>query len=374
MSFKEFPSNADYTTIVKNLTAFISEKYINSGKPKYSKRNRLISYAGGYSKVFPVQLFNKTVALRFWTANIEDSQKRYQEIEKYLKEKKLSYFVDFKYHNSNLVWKNAKYPFISMDWIEGETLNRYLDKNIRDSYKILKIADSFLEMVKVLHQHNIAHGDLQDGNILIVETEGTIELKLIDYDTIFVPSLKNFNIEIMGVESYQHPKKNNTKKLSKKIDYFSELVIYLSLLVYSEDSSLWKTGQEQRLVFKEKDFKNPTKSKIFIKLKGGNYSSQIQELTHKLEEYCLKSNIDELLPLEECLIDKFKEVTEIFRKIKSIKSKPIVDIIDNDKMDKSIDEMKKKFSVTKSKKKIDTKKIDDKFANAIKNAMKKKRG
>jgi len=367
MSFKEFPSNADYTTIVKNLTAFISDNNIKSGKPQYTKTKRLISYAGGYSKVFPVQMLNRKIALRFWTANIEDSQKRYQEIEKYLKERNISYFVGFKYHHNSLNWKNNKYPFISMDWVEGKTLNRYLDDNISDSHKMEKLAEKFLEMVKTLHQNSIAHGDLQDGNILVIENSSNIELKLIDYDSIFVPNLKNFTIEIIGVESYQHPKKDNIKKLNEKIDYFSELVIYLSLLVYSEDSSLWKKGQEQKLLFDAKDFRNSKKSKIFNKLKSGRYSSKIVELTLKLEDYCSKQSINELQPLEVSIKDKFKEVIEIFGNIKYTKSSQTTQTIDNDKMDKAIDDIKKIFSATsKSRERVDIKEVDDKFTNTIK--------
>jgi len=367
MSFKEFPSNGDYTTIAKNLTAFISDSDIKSGKPQYSKTRRLISYAGGYSKVFPVQILNRKIALRFWTANIEGSQKRYQEIEKYLKEKNISYFVGFNYHYNGLNWKNSKYPFISMDWVEGKTLNRYLDENIADSHKMVRLAESFLEMVQVLHQHSIAHGDLQDGNILVIEDGSDIELKLIDYDSVFVPDLKNFTIEIIGVESYQHPKKNNMKKLNEKIDYFSELVIYLSLISYAEDSSLWKNGQEQKLLFDMKDFKNTLKSKIFNKLKTAGFSSQIVELTLKLEDYCARQSIDELEPLEENIKDKFKEITKIFGKIKSTKNRSITQIIDNDKMDRSINDMKQIFStIRKSRGKVDTKEVDDEFTSAIK--------
>jgi len=367
MSFKEFPSNGDYTTIAKNLTAFVSDEDIKNGKPQYSKTRRLISYAGGYSKVFPVQILNKKLALRFWTVNIEDSQKRYEEIEKYLKEKNISYFVAFTYYPNSLNWKNRKYPFISMDWIEGKTLNRYIDENISDSHKIRRLGESFLEMVQVLHQHNIAHGDLQDANILVIENSSDIELKLIDYDSVFVPNLKDFTIEIIGVEAYQHPRKNDMKKLNKKIDYFSELVIYLSLIAYVEDSSLWKKGQDQKLLFDIKDFNNCRKSKIFNKLKTAGYSEQIVELTLKLEHYCSRQSIDELEPLEENVKDKFKDIIEIFGNIKSTKSIASTQVIDNDKMDSDIDNIKKIFStIKKSKEKIDTKKIDDEFISAIK--------
>ena len=368
MSCKEFPSNADYTTIVKNLKAFIVNKDIQSGKPQYSKMKRLISYAGGYSKVFPVYIKNRKIALRFWTANIEESQKRYQEIERYLKLKNLSYFVGFSYHNNSLKWKNDKYPFISMDWIEGKTLNKYLDNNIDNSDKVKKLAELFLEMVQSLHKNDIAHGDLQDGNILVIENGSNIELKLIDYDSLFVPKLRDFTIEIIGVEAYQHPNKNDMKKLNEKIDYFSELVIYLSLLVYAENSTLWEQGQDQKLVFESKDFRDTQNSKIFNHLKNSKYSSKIVELTIRLEEYCMKRSINDLFPLENEKSDKFKGLFDNI--LESTKNVIESFKVDHGKWDRDMDSIKKIFSSTSvSKEAIDKKKqeeADKKFKDAMK--------
>ena len=371
MSFKEFPSNADYTTIVKNLTAFIVDKDIQSGKPQYSKMKRLISYAGGYSKVFPVYIKNRKIALRFWTANIEESQKRYQEIERYLKERNLPYFVEFNYHNNSLNWKNNQYPFISMDWVEGKTLNKYLDANITDSDKIRKLAELFLEMVQTLHQNNIAHGDLQDGNILVIENGTDIELKLIDYDSLFVPSLRNFTVEIIGVESYQHPNKNDMKKLNEKIDYFSELVIYLSLLVYAENKNFWEEGQDQKLLFESKDFRDTQNSTIFNHLKNSNYSSKIVELTIRLEEYCIKSSINDLFPLENEKSDKFKGLFENI--LESTKNVIESFKMENGKWDRDMDSIKKIFSSTSVSKEVVDKKKQEESDKRFKDAIKRMR-
>ncbi len=362
MSIKKYPSNTDYTIIIEHLSSYIIDSQINTAIPLYTKTDRLISYAGGYSKVFPVQIKTSKKAFRFWTANVENSQKRYQEIDQYLKKNKLPYFVAFDYHQDKLNWEETDYSFVSMDWAEGVTLNEYIDNNINDSGKMQALANSFFYMVVDLHKHEIAHGDLQDGNIIVIEDGNEINLKLIDYDSLYVPALKNYDIEIIGVEAYQHPKKTDFKYMNEKIDYFSELVIYLSLLVYVEDSSLWIHGQDQRLLFELKDYKNTDASEIFKKLKSGSFSSKIVELTYKLESFCSKYSLNDLLPLEESIRDKFKELSELFDGIVSESSPTGEQVIDDDIFNKKQESIKIIFSDIPKKEQIDK----AKFNNLIK--------
>jgi len=323
------PSNSDYVTIAKNMKIFIKDDYLKDGKA-IPKGASLLSYTGGFSKVFPVNIGTNKIALRFWTKEIDELTERYREIDSYLKKKKLPYFVGFHYIEDKLEWEGIKYPFIYMDWVTGLSLESYINENISHRYRIKKLAEHFFNMVKTLHQHNIAHGDLQDENILVIDNGSDIGLKLIDYDTLYVPNLKNFNIDIMGVEAYQHPNKNNIKKLSEKIDYFSELVIYLSLLAYSEDSSLWDAKAKRQLLFNEKDFQNPLNSKILKQLKNKKYSSLINLLAKKLIEYCQEDNILRLSPLENLIPINFddKDIEEEYQKFTDLSIGNSKDVFD----------------------------------------------
>lgn len=131
----------------------------------------------------------------------------------------------------------VKFPIVRMEWVDGISFKRFLANNIHNPAQIRRFADKFLEMVKELHQNNISHGDLQHGNI-IVRTNG--DICLIDYDGLYVPGLSNEKDDIKGLDGYQHPNRKKLDKLSPKSDYFSELIIYLSLLAISEKPSYWK--------------------------------------------------------------------------------------------------------------------------------------
>ena len=88
---------------------------------------------------------------------------------------------------------------------------------------------------------------------------------------------------------------------NEKVDYFSELVIYLSLLSLAEKPDLWNQfgdRTERGLLFTAEDFKNPDQSDVFQELE--NLSPDVKQLAAKLKEFC-KRSVDQLEPLEAVL-------------------------------------------------------------------------
>ena len=293
----QYPLRSDYETAVRKLDTFVYDSVLKSGKPvvKTQDPNFLRSYSGGKAVVFEIKTNSKKYALKCWVEDLGNLKNRYKEIEKYLKKSQLPYFVDFSYNEQGIFVKNTKLPIVRMEWVEGINLKTFIDNNINQTIHIRNLAEKFLEMVKTLHQEQISHGDLQHGNIMI-RKDGTI--CLIDYDSLYVPQLSNEEDNIKGLPGYQHPKRNDLTKLSPKVDYFSELVIYLSLLILAEEPSYWPSikGQE-RLLFSYDDLVTPYSSKIFRKLKNHS-SDEIQYFTKKLENFCTEPNIENLIPLE----------------------------------------------------------------------------
>jgi len=109
-------------------------------------------------------------------------------------------------------------------------------------------------MLQALRSAGIAHGDLQHGNVLVVNGD----FRLIDYDGMFVPALKGKFSNEVGHRNYQHPQRTEFD-FGLAIDNFSAWVIYISLIALSIDSSLWnqlKAGDEC-LLFRREDFEEP---------------------------------------------------------------------------------------------------------------------
>lgn len=292
----KYPLRTDYETVVKYPDRFIYDGILQQGKPVKQKQNQnfLLSHNGGKAVVYEIQTNPKKYALKCWIEDLGDLKIRYKAIDAYLKTVQLPYFVDFAYQEQGILVNGQRFPIIRMEWVDGISFKDFISNNINNPTSIRNFAEKFLEMVKILHQNNISHGDLQHGNI-IVRKNG--DLCLIDYDSLYVPQLSNATDNIKGLPGYQHPNRNKLSKLSPKADYFSEIVIYLSLLILSENPNYWQQiQQEERLLFSEKDLIKPNSSKIFKQLK--NLSPEIVYFTQELEKFCQQSNIENLQPLE----------------------------------------------------------------------------
>ena len=72
-----------------------------------------------------------------------------------------------------------------------------------------------------------------------------------------------------------------------RLDNFSALVIYLSLVAMAGKSELWVEFHDENLLFKRDDFLKPAQSRVFAKVKamGGEH----RRLAEILEKACLNS-------------------------------------------------------------------------------------
>jgi serine/threonine protein kinase len=302
-----YPSRTDIVTAMRNPNVSFKSSEIIGGSV-IQKGSRIIQYSGGYTTVFP---FHKQsgdkVAVRLWIADIGDARKRSLEISNYLGNLNNAYFAGFKYIDDAVLVNGKLHPIVLMDWVDGQTLKEYVNLNISNSSKILDLAEKFREMTAYFHKENIAHGDLQHGNIL-VKTDSS--LVAIDYDSMFIEPLNGMTDTIKGLPGYQHPARHSNQCVHSSLDYFSELVIYLSLLIYADTPKLWDDYYEtEDLLFSKDDFANPSNSKLITNhLKSAN--PIISELTEKMVEELKATDITELRPLEDLLINKRKAVIE----------------------------------------------------------------
>jgi serine/threonine protein kinase len=296
-----YPSRTDIVTAMRNPhVSFKSNEII--GGSVIQKGSRITQYSGGYTTVFP---FHKQtgdkVAVRLWIADIGDAKKRSLEISNYLENLNNAYFAGFKYIDDAVLVNGTLHPIVLMDWVDGQTLKEYINSNITNSSKILGLAEKFREMTAYFHKENIAHGDLQHGNILI-KSDGS--LVAIDYDSMFIEPLNGMTDTIKGLPGYQHPTRHSNQFVNSRLDYFSELVIYLSILIYADTPKLWDDYYEtEDLLFSKDDFANPSNSKLIIShLKSTNPT--ISELTEKMVEELKATDIAQLRPLEDLLVNR----------------------------------------------------------------------
>lgn len=201
-------------------------------------------------------------------------------------------------------------PIVLMDWVDAIPLKTYIAKHIKDSSVLVQLAQKFMKMITELHFAEISHGDLQHGNILVYPDGNLV---LVDYDSMFVPGLEKYDDEIKGLEGYQHPARWSNKKMSKKSDFFSELVIYTSILAFSEIPSLWidrHIEDTETMLFSSEDIKSGGSSPIFTILDA---NSKLVDCSTALKNALRKNSIDELLPLEEAIVSHEQKVSNSVR-------------------------------------------------------------
>ncbi|AJA69757.1 Protein kinase domain [Myroides sp. A21] len=292
-------SKQDIITAIKNSDTFLKVPELQGAKPRLNKNGSPFAFVGGFNMVFQLEHQNKKWALRVWHVPMGKHTNRYRKISKYLSEKKLPYFADFIYDEKGILVNGTLIDTIRMEWLEGKLLKEYLEENLNNKSKLTKLANDFLEMCKTLRENKISHGDLQEGNILI-DRKGSI--KLVDYDSICIPEIKGQKELVTGLKGYQHPSRFKGGKASLKADYFSELVIYLSILSLSKNSNLWNKYQvkdTQYLLFTETDFEDFENSEIYKDLQ--KLSNSIKSLTRILNSYLSEKNYLNLTSFEHYL-------------------------------------------------------------------------
>ena len=293
-------SKQDIITAIKNSDIFLKIPELQGAKPRLNPNGSPFAFVGGFNMVFQLEHQNKKWAFRVWHVPMGENKDRYLAISKYLTNSKLPYFADFIYDEKGLLVNGELTDTIRMEWLDGILLKDYIEKHLSDKAKLESLANDFLEMTKTLRETKISHGDLQEGNLL-VDKSGKI--RLVDYDSICIPEIDGQSELVTGLKGYQHPSRFKNSKASLKADYFSELIVYISLLGFSVKPELWDKYQVKdtsNLLFNETDFENIESSQIYSDLKGAG--SLIDSLLTILKGYLLTSNYLDLKPFTDYLL------------------------------------------------------------------------
>lgn len=212
----------------------------------------------------------------------------------------LEYTVHFEYLNNGIRVRGEWFPLLKMEWVEGQTLDQYLETAVKNRSQVKSLLGKFDTMMAEMKAAGIAHGDLQHGNIMVVNGD----LRLVDYDGMYVPKLAGWRSLELGHSNYQHPLRSETD-FDPVLDNFSAHVIRTSLVTLMEDSAIWNDANvgDECLLFKKRDFLDPDNSELFNHLKT-HKSKDVQALATSLAHLCkcLPSEVPYLgTPVEEIL-------------------------------------------------------------------------
>ena len=239
---------------------------------------------GSSAVVFQASVEGKPHALRCYIRNDASSRDRYSALDAYLAAHDLSPYVSGTTWLDGAIQVNrAAWPVLTMDWIDGRTLNEYVDFLVVSSNAaaLTTLAAKWRGLVALLQSSEFAHGDLQHGNVM-VDQEG--RLRLVDFDGVWIPQLAGQAPPTeFGHPNYQHPLQH---VWSRWLDTFSALVIYLSLVALGKDPGLWLAlYNSKNLLFAKNDFFPPFKTEAWKQLASLG-DPQVDELVRRLQECC----------------------------------------------------------------------------------------
>ena len=225
--------------------------------------------SGAFAVVFKMQdkSTGKYYALKCFTEEQEGRADAYRQIADELDLLDSPYITSVKYMEKELFvdsqCEEDEFPVLLMDWVEGETMEAYIAANYRNQSAMLMLSYRFGKMAAWLRTQSFSHGDIKPDNI-IVRPDGS--LTLVDYDGMFVPSMKGSQSPTIGTRDFCHPLRT-VDDFDETIDDFSLASIALSLKAISMKSTLLDIyGASDRLLFSENDYRNPSNSKVISAL------------------------------------------------------------------------------------------------------------
>jgi len=245
-----------------------------------------------HAVVFKTESNSRFYAVRFFLYDQPELFERYHQIQNYLANRALSWKVPFEFLDKEY------YPATQMDWIDSLSFTEYLDLIITEPLLISKLQSRLVDLSRSLEENGIGHGNLNLSHVRFVKQQQEYILKLIDYDSLYIPSFEGKDSLTVGTASFQHPMRL-ASDFSERIDHFSFWIFLTALEALKADASLWTKATEngydksEQLLFNFRDLAFPQQSRIFQILKGYN-SDALNFYSEKLIGFCNSRSLDEI--------------------------------------------------------------------------------
>jgi hypothetical protein len=258
-----YPQITDYQEAVQHPAQAFIDPDLKQGAVAENNLGLPLVMSGGFALTYAVTTPRRKCAVRCFHREIPAIQQKYDATSRKLRSLAIGCFVDFDFQQSGISVRQRVFPIVRMDWVEGDTLGIWLDKNFNNPRALEKARADFAAIARFLEREGVAHGDIQNGNVMVANGE----IKLIDYDGMFVPGMHPGNGSETGHRHFQHPGRR-VSNFGPGMDRFSFIALDLSLRALVEDRSLYSKFREggETIIFKANDFADPQNSEIFRRL------------------------------------------------------------------------------------------------------------
>jgi hypothetical protein len=283
---------SDYQEAIQNPSSCFKDGDLRAGAPRVNGLGLPMPITGGFASVYQINCRGALWAVRCFLRDFSDQQLRYEAVASHLRAARLPYSVNFHFARDGICVLGNWYPILKMEWISGLPLNDFIKTNLRNASVLKDLLDKWTKLAQDLRCAGVAHGDLQHGNVLVANGQ----LRLIDYDGMFVPSLKGVKGHESGHPCYQHPKRG-PEDFGADIDRFSVFAVHLAVLALQTSPDLWdQFNNDDNILFRRDDFQFPSRSPLFHLLRG--HSDRQVAVRARALEHCCRSDLSTLPDVE----------------------------------------------------------------------------
>jgi hypothetical protein len=257
-----YPSFAEYSdALLLSLDVVLSDPLLGRGTLRTHGPGLPVAHSGNFALTYEVVVDGRTYAVRCFLKPSDSLQLRYEALADRLRSIQSPYFVDFEFQPCGITTAAGTYPIVRMEWAEGQTLAAFVAGHLDDAGALQELRVSLRELARHLGENGIAHGDIQPTNIIV---QDAANLRLIDYDGVFVPELAQTPSTELGQPNFQHPERR-AWHFDASLDAFSFSLIDLALDALCRRPALWdQTGSnEDTFLLRAADLADPASSPVF---------------------------------------------------------------------------------------------------------------
>jgi hypothetical protein len=252
-----WPDRSHYAHLVQVPDNFADEE-LRRASLTLSRRGGPRVWSGARAMVFQAQTADRRLlAVRvFLNAQAADPI-RYAALSRHLEQCSVPTFVWTRWVDEGLVDEGVRVPLIKMQWVDGIQLDEYLESCLaleRPGPTLAYMAEEWRRECQILASSDLAHGDIHAQNVLVCRgaESGRIRYQLVDYDGVWVPSLRSAPSEV-GHGAYQHPR-HESGYWGRNVDAFPATLVYLSLRALAAEPSLWdRFHTDDTLILRQED-------------------------------------------------------------------------------------------------------------------------
>ena len=279
-----WPTSSDYATAIQDPVSLRHADLAGSELDR-DLLGMPMSAAGQSAIVFHLTRASGPLALRCFTRPPAEGALRYRALARHLQRQPCDALVPAVWLDEAVEADGTLWPAVSMPWVPGLPLDVAIEDRLRRPAELLELADQWLRVCEELRAAQIAHGDLQHGNVLV---DDDLTIRLIDLDGVWVPALADHPSRETGHPSFQHPWRDHDT-WGPDLDSFSGALIHTTLIALAADPSLWRHHVGENLVLGDDDLRHPGGTPAWLDLLQSP-DVRVRRQASILEQCCASSD------------------------------------------------------------------------------------